>query len=146
LKDEIIRQSGGGLFFCDNAVRENGVSRRSGECTETCQYYAFFFDIATSSTHPELWNILTTKFGPDRKRHNEYPEIYFSNAFIGNYLRLDLLSRHGLKEQLLDEIERYFGYMAETTGTLWENDSDSASCNHGFASHVVCWLDSYLGD
>jgi alpha-L-rhamnosidase len=27
--------------------------------------------------------------------------------------------------------------MAERTGTLWENVGDYASCNHGFASHIV---------
>ncbi|MGM0529101.1 MAG: hypothetical protein ACQERS_11890 [Bacteroidota bacterium] len=27
--------------------------------------------------------------------------------------------------------------MADKTGTLWENISPTASCNHGFASHVV---------
>ena len=27
--------------------------------------------------------------------------------------------------------------MALLTGTLWENDNPHASCNHGFASHVV---------
>ena len=31
--------------------------------------------------------------------------------------------------------------MARTTGTLWENESPAGSCNHGFASHVVYWLD-----
>ena len=30
--------------------------------------------------------------------------------------------------------------MAQKTGTLWENDGDYASCNHGFASHVAVWL------
>ena len=27
--------------------------------------------------------------------------------------------------------------MADRTGTLWEMDSPSASCNHGFASHAA---------
>jgi hypothetical protein len=31
----------------------------------------------------------------------------------------------------------YWQMMAETTGTLWEHDKPSASCNHGFASHAV---------
>jgi alpha-L-rhamnosidase len=30
--------------------------------------------------------------------------------------------------------------MARATGTLWENMTDFASCNHGFASHVAYWL------
>lgn len=35
----------------------------------------------------------------------------------------------------------YFDYMAIQTDTLWEHDSVQASCNHGFASHVLVWLD-----
>lgn len=31
--------------------------------------------------------------------------------------------------------------MAEKTGTLWENISDTAGCNHGFASYVLYWLE-----
>ena len=31
--------------------------------------------------------------------------------------------------------------MADLTGTLWENDGAYASCNHGFASHVIYWMD-----
>ncbi len=50
-------------------------------------------------------------------------------------LRLELLSRYGLCQQLLDESLAYQLYMAERTGTLWENDGAYASCNHGFASH-----------
>jgi alpha-L-rhamnosidase len=35
--------------------------------------------------------------------------------------------------------------MAERTGTLWENVDVSASCNHGFASHVIYWLNGIYG-
>lgn len=38
---------------------------------------------------------------------------------------------------MLDEMAEYFDYMAKETGTLWENDTSYASCNHGFASHLV---------
>ena len=31
----------------------------------------------------------------------------------------------------------YFHYMARKTGTLWENVTDHASCNHGFASYAA---------
>ncbi len=53
-------------------------------------------------------------------------------------LRLELLSRAGLSQQILDESVGYRLYMAERTGTLWENDGAYASCNHGFASHAAC--------
>jgi hypothetical protein len=32
--------------------------------------------------------------------------------------------------------------MADTTGTLWELVASQASCNHGFASHVIHWMNS----
>ena len=131
-------------FFCDNAYRIDGKLVLSGERTEACQYYAFFFDIATPESHPNLWKTLVNDFGYKRAESGLYPEIWPANSFIGNYLRLDLLKRYGLDRELYDNIKGYFSYMAETTGTLWEHTATSASCNHGFASHVIYWM-KYLG-
>ena len=128
-------------FFCDNAYRKDGKLVLSGERTESCQYYAFFCNVATPESHPWLWNTLVHDFGHDRVSKGVYPEIWPANAFIGNYLRLDLLDRYGLKDELYGNIKGYFTYMAEQTGTLWELVSDDASCNHGFASHVIYWMD-----
>ncbi len=124
-------------FFCDNQVRKDGKLGLSGHCTEVCQYYMFAFGVATPETNGDLWNILVQDFGPDRKKQGKFPEIYPANAFIGNYLRLDILYRYGLYDKVMEEINGYFLYMAEKTGTLWENDGDYASCNHGFASYVA---------
>jgi alpha-L-rhamnosidase len=66
-----------------------------------------------------------------------YPEIHPANSFVGNVLRTEMLSQWGLTQQLLDESVAYYLYMAQRTGTLWENITPEASCNHGFASHVV---------
>ena len=66
----------------------------------------------------------------------EYPEIRKANSFVGNVVRLELLSRAGRGAQLLEESVAYNEYMADRTGTLWENDGAYASCNHGFASHI----------
>lgn len=138
VRETIRRQSWNGKWFCDNAVRQpDGTLKLSGECTETCQYYAFFFRTATPATHPALWKTLVEDFGPKRKETKKHPEIWPSNAFIGNYLRLECLSREGLSAQILDETRGFFLYMAELTGTLWENIGTTASCNHGFASHVA---------
>ena len=133
-------------FFHDHALRqEDGTLKVAHEdVTETCQYYAFFFEAATPALYPELWNTLLRDFGPGRVEKGLWKEIYPSNAFIGYYLRLELLAREGLKEELLENIEGFFGYMAEQTGTLWEHNEPSASCNHGFASHVVVWLRKFL--
>jgi alpha-L-rhamnosidase len=138
VRETIRRQSWTGEWFCDNAVRQkDGTLKLSGECTETCQYYAFYFRTATPKSHPKLWKRLVDDFGPKRKETNKHPGIWPSNAFIGNYLRLECLSREGLSQQILDETRGFFLYMADLTGTLWENIETTASCNHGFASHVA---------
>jgi alpha-L-rhamnosidase len=138
MRQTIRRQSWTGKWFCDNAVRQkDGTLKLSGDSTETCQYYAFYFKTATPKTHPELWKTLVSDFGPSRIKTKKHKEIFPSNAFIGNYLRLECLAREGLTDKILDETKDFFLYMAERTGTLWENINISASCNHGFASHIA---------
>lgn len=129
-------------FYCDNAYRVDGKLVLSGERTESCQYYAFACDVATPESRPWLWSTLVNEFGYVRVEKGIYPEIWPANAFIGNFLRLDLLCRYGYTEKLCENIKGYFAYMAERTGTLWEKDDTSASCNHGFAAHVICWMDA----
>ena len=76
------------------------------------------------------------EFGPNRNDAITYPSVFRANAFIGNYLRMDILSRYNLQGQLISEIQDYFYAMAYLTGTLWENMRSHASCNHGFASYI----------
>lgn len=141
VRSAIRRQSWTGEWFCDNALRQqDGTLKLSGECTETCQYYAFYFNVATPALYSGLYRRLITEFGPNRIKKGLYPRIYKSNAFIGNFLRLDWLSRNGHDRQVYEEMRGYFLYMAEQTGTLWELVSDSASCCHGFASHVALFV------
>ncbi|MFN7993793.1 MAG: hypothetical protein U0Q18_09345 [Bryobacteraceae bacterium] len=134
VRKAVGEQSFDGEFFVDNAVRDQGKLRVTRNRTEVCQYFAFHFDVATPSTHPELWRRLREQFGPKR---TAFPEIHAANAFVGNMLRMEILSRYGWSQQILDESLEYLLYMEERTGTLWENISTSASCNHGFASHIV---------
>jgi alpha-L-rhamnosidase len=138
VRETIREQSFDGEFFVDNAVREDdgtlGVTRNR---TETCQYYAFFFDVATPKSHAELWQKVLTEFGPERDPTTQWPEIHPSNAFIGFFLRLDILSRYEQNALILDQLYKHYLPMAQTTGTLWEHKDTAASCNHGFASHVA---------
>lgn len=136
VRKTVICQSYNGEFFVDNAVRENGKLIITGNTTEVCQYYAFFFNLATPESHPELWKKIVCEFGPNRDDVVTYPNIFRANAFIGNYLRMDVLSRHNLQDQLIMEIQDYFYLMAAQTGTLWEHMQSFASCNHGFASYI----------
>ncbi len=141
LRKTIREKSRMGLFFSDNSVFTDGKLILSGERTETCQYYAFFTGVATPEEDGDLFKTLVDDFGPDRAKSGKWREIHPSNAFIGNYLRLELLARYGIYDKLEENIRGYFDYMATLTGTLWEHKDITASCNHGFASHVLIWLD-----
>ena len=118
-------------------ARRDGALQVTRNRSEVCQYFAFFFDVATPRTHAALWKTLQSSFGPQRPETKAHPEVHMANAFIGNMLRFEILSRYGHGQQILDESVAYLMYMADETGTLWENVHSHASCNHGFASHIV---------
>ena len=70
-----------------------------------------------------------------------YKEVWPSNAFIGNLMRLIVLKREGCDDQVVREIRGYYLKMAEATGTLWESNGPGASLNHGFASYLAILLE-----
>lgn len=134
-----------GKFFVDNLIRnKNGDLVQTEFLTEVCQYYAFWFDCVTKEDYPELYGELIENLGTNRK-DGYLPEIGEPNVIIGLYMRLDLLMRDGKREEVKRELERLFYPMAQRTGTLWENNNISASCNHGFASYAIKWL-KYVAD
>ena len=134
LRAAIREKSFDGRYFRDHDLGE--------EATETCQYYAFFTHTATCESHPELWKTLVDEFGPMRDARKVHPDIAKSNAFIGNFLRFELLYNAGLYEVLRAEAEAYFTKMANATGTLWEHSRPNASCCHGFASYIAVLLEA----
>ena len=133
-------QSYNGEFFEDNRIREEGVLKQTGNITETCQYYAFFTGVATREDYPELYKRMLNDFGPKRNLKKLYPNVYPSNAFIGNYLRLLYFYGQGEKVRVLEECRDYFLYMADRTMTLWEHDKAHASCDHAFASYPAIFI------
>ena len=140
IRDAVHVHSYDGEFFVDNAVRDAGGRLvRTTNRTEVCQYHAFHFDVATPLSQPQLWQRLVREFGPRRER-DAYPDVHPANALMGYTMRLELLERYGLVDQLLDEIKAYYLPMADATGTLWEHNEPTASCCHGFASHVCRWI------
>ena len=143
---KIIRElSWNGTFFEENAVRdESGALARTGHTTETCQYYAFYFDVADPDTDRDLFERMRLVFGPRRDVEAVYPQVYPSNAIVGNYLRLEILLRYGYKEQVLQECCDFFLGMANLTGTLWEHAKLNASLNHGFASMAAVYIDECM--
>lgn len=135
----VTEQSFDGSFFVDNAVRTDGRLQVTRNRTEVCQYFAFYFGLATPQSHPHLWKTMLRQFGPRRDVQRTFPKVHPANAFIGNMLRMELLSRYGHVAQMLEESVDYWLYMAERTGTLWEfmQAGGSVSCNHGFTSHIA---------
>jgi len=141
LKKQIAMQSFDGSFFADNALRVDGVLVRQSHYSETCQYYAFFCGIAEKECYETLFHTLLTQFGPNRDIAAMYTEVYPSNAFISDYLRLILLVKYGCYREAVDEISAYFWKMAKETGTLWEHDRVCGSLDHGFTSYVAVLLE-----
>ncbi len=142
IKEVINKQSFFDGFYHDHAMREEDGTLRvvKKDITETCQYYAFYMGCATKETKPELFRTLIEDFGAKRSKTGKWAEIHPSNVFIGNYLRLDILCREKLYDEILVDVEGFFTHMQERTGTLWELLTTGGTCCHGFASHVIVWL------
>lgn len=133
-----VAQSFNGCYFMDHAVRdENGILRLQEHSSEAGQYYAVLFggiDI-NSEKYAELKRMILHVFTPDRK--DVMPEILEVNAFIGAYLRLEVLLKMKEYKLLLSDIQKFFGNMADYTGTLWEYRQFEGSLDHGFASYAL---------
>jgi len=145
----VIEQAFDGEFFADRAVRdEHGRLQVVGDRSEVCQYYALFFGMIDPADPrcAKLMHTVLNVFGPERREPGLLPEIAYANAFIGYYLRMEVLLRLRRYGQVLEECKGYFGKMAETTGTLWEHGGIEGSLNHGFASYAgVAILRCVLG-
>lgn len=129
-----------GRFFVDNLVRDGeGRLVRTKNLTEVCQYYAFWFDCTDRAHYPALFEELTERLG-GRRAEGYLPGMEKPNVMYGIYMRIDLLMRAGERRKVLEECIQVFGKMAERTGTLWENNNISASCDHGFASYAARWI------
>lgn len=138
IRKVVLAQSYNGEFFVDNALLDRrGKGVLTENTTEACQYYAFFCGVATPQSHPELWQKLCVDFHPEKRKAGSYAKVHPANVFIGNFLRFELLSRHGLNRQLLDEAVALYMPMVELTGTIWEFFKPKASCCHGFGSYLT---------
>jgi alpha-L-rhamnosidase len=158
-------ESWDGRWFADQSIRVDGTLQRGAVCTETCQYHALYFGIATPAEYPELWERLRDNWGPLRGMHmamvaggnswNRYydegvvpqdddMELAPAGLLYGLMLRFDLLQQQGEWERLLKEVRRVFGPMAAESGTLWEHMESHASLNHGFASCACEYLQRAL--
>lgn len=141
VKEYLLKNAYVDGFFVDNLIRnEKGDIIPTENYTETCQYYMFFFKCADKHTHKELFDKMLNEYGKsDSSASGGNPvkkQLTPSNMIYGVYMRLELLMREQKRVELLNECVRYFYDMTQKTGTLWENNTASASCDHGFASYV----------
>lgn len=141
VKDYLLKNAYVDGFFVDNLIRnEKGDIISTENYTETCQYYMFFFKCADKHSHKELFDKMLNEYGKsDSSASGGNPvkkQLTPSNMIYGVYMRLELLMREQKRVELLNECVRYFYDMTQKTGTLWENNTASASCDHGFASYV----------
>lgn len=145
IRNLICKQSYNGTFFIDSAIRKKDKKLEMvNNISESCQYYAFFFDLVTPQTHPQLWKTLVEDFGPERKKTKAYDYIPFPENFMGNYMRLELLTRYGQGRLLMEELIQRHLYMAEQTGTMWEFIHPTCSCTQGYASHIGRYINRGL--
>ena len=75
--------------------------------------------------------MLRDEFGPRRTQTKAIPEIPLAEPFLGQMLRIEMLSEAGRCQQIVDESVAYWLYMVDSTGTLWE-----------FARPTASWSDS----
>lgn len=140
MKQTICKLSYNGKFFVDQALRNKGNQLvLTDNISETCQYYALWTGIADKDIYPELYKTLLEHFS-NRDAEKEYPNVYPSNAFIGRLIRMDYFLSKKEYETVLKEAKTYYLPMAERTGTLWENLTTVASCNHGFSGYIAYLL------
>jgi alpha-L-rhamnosidase len=140
VRETVRLQSFDGRWFVDNAVREEGKLRLTENRSEICQAYALYFDVVTPNGEAAFWDLFVRDLGPRGRKSDLHPEIARANALNGYILRLELLARHGLHRQCLEEMRELYEPMVSATGTLWEHVEPTASCCHGFQSFVACLL------
>lgn len=119
--------------FVDHAVRDkDGRLVVRDEASEVCQYYAFWFGLASPQRESALWRKLVRA---------DYGALHPANVFVGKIMRLDLLVTHGEYAAARRELLRSYVPMAKATGTLWELFQTHVSCNHGFTSYMAVLID-----
>ena len=139
LRTVIGKDSWNGTWFQASSMKD--------DITECQQIYALAFDFATPVSHADLWQRVRDDLGPIRVvfgnggigglqlyRHRN---VRYSDIFPAGAMRLQLLSRYGETAAFFRDTKRYYGYMAEMTGTLWEHCSVSGSLSHGFPTSVL---------
>ena len=140
IRKVVAEMSFDGEVFCDNAVKNpDGTYTRTKNVSEACQYYTLLFGGISmeDEKYSALMSHVREGFVNFDKGDREFCPI---NAFIGLYLRMNLLDRMGDASLTEKCVSEFFLKMCDTTGTLWECREPHGSLDHGFASYVATLL------
>lgn len=134
LRDEIIEQAFDGDYFADRALRIKRKLCVQPERSEACQYFAFYFGLATPNTHPVLYKKLLTEYGHlnNPGRTGELRCIDSLPAFL---LRQEILLRYGEAEAVFNECTGLFKNKYPETKTLFYNPNGDKCI--GMAAHAA---------
>lgn len=137
VRETAVSLSFDGEFFRDHAKRgENGVLVNEPHVSEVCQYYALLFG-GVDPKDPKYRALLeAVRNGFAGVENRGFPFVHI-NAFIGLYLRMDVLLSLREYRVLIGDLGEFFGGMVEKTGTLWEYRQYKGSYDHGFASYAA---------
>ena len=137
VRKKTVEMAFNGELFVDHAKRDkNNDLVNQMHISEACQYYAILYgDIdLDDKKYFKLKHYVINDFADFEA--GEY-QFCPKNAFIGLYLRMNVLLEMKNSELLARNLENFFLGMSRTTGTLWEFKNGYGSLNHGFASYVA---------
>ena len=140
IRRTVLDMSFDGEVFVDQAQRgEDGQLHNLRNVSEACQYYAVLYgnlDLDDAKYTALKAHIM------DGFKHFNLKDRKFCpiNAFIGLYLRMNVLMNLGDRQLLADNMKEFFSDMCDATNTLWENRTTKGSLDHGFASYVLLTL------
>ncbi|MBQ8612262.1 MAG: hypothetical protein IJ412_11235 [Oscillospiraceae bacterium] len=131
-----------GEVFVDNAVRdEAGVLHNTANVSEAGQYYAALY--GGFSLDEPRWAKLRTHIADGFAAFAAADtgcDFCPANAFIGLYLRMNVLLQLDDPAIMRRDLVGFFGGMSALTGTLWEYRTPHNSLDHGFASYAALCL------
>lgn len=140
LRRKTVEMSFNGKFFVDHAVKDaDGGYVNQKHVSEACQYYAILY--GGVDLDDGKYAVLRSCVINDFQDFNaEGYEFCPKNAFIGLYLRMNVLINMRDSALMAKNLECFCLHMSKITGTLWEYKDGHGSLDHGFASYIALTL------
>ena len=141
VRKEVLTRAFNGEVFYDRALRTEAGLENQPQVSEAGQYYAALFGglERTDEKYARFFRNIRDCFA-DFAARNPQVEFCAADAFIGLYLRMNVLYEMGDSALMAENLKSFFGGMCEQTGTLWEYRTPHKSLDHGFASYAAVAL------